>query len=117
MLVRYARDYHFEPPSALVAAGMSSAYRGHDGLRKAASDLLEAWERMEYTPIEIVDAGDPIVVLGHLQLRGGRSGVELDSRIGGVYWVKRGLIARERQFTDWDDALRSAGIPGDTGWE
>jgi hypothetical protein len=36
-----------------------------------------------------------------------------------VFWLERGLVARERGFFDWDEALRAAGIstkaPGDLG--
>ena len=39
------------------------------------------------------------------------SGIELDSRLGQVTWIERGLIVRERDFSDWDEALRVAGIP------
>jgi hypothetical protein len=28
-----------------------------------------------------------------------------------VVWAERGLVVREHDFTDWDEALRAAGIP------
>ncbi|MGH2838947.1 MAG: hypothetical protein ACRDJY_11465 [Thermoleophilaceae bacterium] len=37
-------------------------------------------------------------------------GDELDSRLGQVFWVERGLIVRERDFAEWDDALRLVGV-------
>jgi ketosteroid isomerase-like protein len=86
-------------------------YEAHAGLRELAADLLEAWERFEVTPCEIVDAGNPVVVLGQVHVRGRGSGLELDYRVGGAYWVERGLIVRQRDFADWDEALRAAGIP------
>jgi ketosteroid isomerase-like protein len=110
MLVRYAPDYHFEPQREMVTAGMRSVYRGHAGFREAAADLRDAWERADLTPLELFDAGDVFVVLGHFQPRGGGSGIELDSPFGGVYSVERGLVVRERLFFDWDEALRAAGI-------
>src|SRR5205823_5652340 len=34
MLVRFAPDYHFEPPREWLAAGMRSVYQGHAGVRE-----------------------------------------------------------------------------------
>ena len=110
-LVRFAPDYHFEPPREWLAAGMRSAYRGHAGLREWTADMREAWERIDHMPREVVDAGDVLVVLSQLRLRARGSGIVLDSHVGFVFWSERGLIVRERDFSDWDEALRVAGIP------
>jgi ketosteroid isomerase-like protein len=110
MLVRFARDCELEV-GPLVGVGMRSSYRGHAGVREVVADLSEAFERMELTPFEILDAGDRIVFLGHLHIRGGGSGVELDSPFAEVLWAERGLIVRDNTFFDWDAALRVAGIP------
>jgi ketosteroid isomerase-like protein len=114
MLVRYACDFRLEPPREWVAAGMRSAYRGHAGLREWAADMREAWERIDALPEEIVDAGNPVVVLGHFRLRARGSGIELDTPVGVVFWNERGLTVRQPTFTDWDEALRAAGIPAAT---
>jgi ketosteroid isomerase-like protein len=110
MLVRYAPDCHMEPFPELLAAGMRSSYHGA-GLRDLFADLHEAWDRMDLIPQEIVDAGDRTVFLGHFHLRARGSGIEFDTPIGSVLWAERGLIVRERDFGDWDEALRAAGIP------
>jgi hypothetical protein len=46
-----------------------------------------------------------------VRLRARVSGIELDSRLGQVTWIERGLIVRERDFSDWNEALRMVGIP------
>jgi ketosteroid isomerase-like protein len=107
-LVRFAPDYHYEPPREWLLPGMPREYRGHAGLRAWAADLHEAWEFVDHTPLEVVDAGDVIAFLCRVRLRGRTSALELDSRLGQVFWIERGLIARERDFSDWDEALRSA---------
>jgi hypothetical protein len=73
--------------------------------------MREAWERIEAIPQEIVDAGNPVVVLGHFRPRARGSGIELDTPVGVVFWVERGLTVHQPAFTDWDEALRAAGIP------
>jgi ketosteroid isomerase-like protein len=113
MVVRYAPDYEFEP--AFVGTGMRSVYRGHAGFREFAADLREAFEHFDLTPLEIVDAGDRVVFLGRIHTHARGSGVELDSPIGQVIWIERGLNVRDRGFLDWNEALRAAGIPVDLG--
>jgi hypothetical protein len=109
-LVRFAPDYHYDAPPEWLIAGMPSVYRGHAGLREWSADLREAWEFLDHTPLELVDAGDVIAFLCRIRLRARVSGIELDSRLGQVFWIERGLIARERDFSDWDEALRVVGI-------
>jgi ketosteroid isomerase-like protein len=104
-LVRFAPDYRYEPPREWLLPGMPELYHGHNGLRQWAADLQEAWEFLDHTPLEIVDGGDVLAFLCKIRLRARRSGIELDSRLGQVFWVKRGLIVHERDFGDWDEAL------------
>jgi hypothetical protein len=115
MLVRYAPDCDFEPFRELVAAGMRSSYHGHAGLREIAADLREAWEGMDLFPQEIVDAGNPFVVLGRFHPRARGSRIEFESAVGQVLWVERGLIVRDH-INNWDEALHVAGIPATAAW-
>jgi hypothetical protein len=110
-LVRFAPDFHYEPPSEWLIPGMPTAYRGHAGLREWEADLHEAWDFLDHTPLELIDAGRVLLFLCQIRLRGRVSGIELDSRLGQVFWLERGLIVRERDFADWDDALRELGLP------
>jgi len=110
-VVRFAPDYHYDAPPEWLIAGMPSVYRGHKGLREWSTELREAWEFVDHTPLEIVDAGDVIAFLCRIRLRARTSGIELDSRLGQVFWIERGLIARERDFTDRVlTALRVLGV-------
>jgi hypothetical protein len=113
MLVRYARDYQYETLSEFVAAGLRSSYAGHAGAREFTVDLSEAFDQMDLTPLEVLDAGDRFVVLGRFRARGRGSGVETDSPLGQAFWIERGLVVRDCLFLDWDAALRAAGIPTD----
>ena len=103
--VRFAADYHYDPPREWLIAGMPTEYHGHAGLRQWAADLHEAWEILDHTPLELVDAGDVLAFLCKIRLRARTSRIELDSRLGQVFWIQRGLIVRESDFGDWDEAL------------
>jgi ketosteroid isomerase-like protein len=109
-VVRFSRDWHYEPPHEWLIMGMPSVYRGHDGLRQWFADLREAWEFVDHTPLEVVDAGDMAAFLCKVRLRARTTGIELDWRLGQVFWFENGLIMRERDFADWDAALRLVGV-------
>lgn len=109
-LVRFAPEFHYDPPRAWLVAGMPTVYRGHAGLRQWARDLREAWDFLDHTPLEVVDAGHMVAFLCRIRLRGRTSGIELESRLGQVFWTSRGLIVRESDYSDWDDALGVIGV-------
>jgi len=89
---------------------MPDTYRGHAGLREWAADLREAWEFVDHTPLEVVDAGNVFAFLCKVRLRARSTGIELDSHLGQIFWLERGLIVRERDFANWDEALHVAGL-------
>jgi hypothetical protein len=109
-LLRFAPGYELKPLREFLSVGIRASYKGEAGVREWAADMGDAWEHMEMRPLEIVDAGNPIVGLGHVHLRARGSGVEFDYRFGAVFWTERGLIVRELHFSDWDEALSVAGI-------
>ena len=78
-LVRFSPDWHYTPPKEWLITGMPDEYRGHAGLRQWAADLREAWEFVDHTPLEVVDAGDVAAFLCKVRLRGRSTGIELDS--------------------------------------
>jgi hypothetical protein len=115
MLVRFAPNCQFESPSEYVSAGMRDSYSGHAGAREQAAELHDSWEQMDITPLELIDVGDRFVLLGRVHIRARGSGVELDSQLGVAYWIERGLVVRHSPFFDWEEAIRTAGIPHDGG--
>ena len=56
-------------------------------------------------------AGNVLAFLCQIRLRARASGIELDSRLGQVFWIERGLIVRESHFINLDETLRAAGLP------
>ena len=112
VLVRFAPDFEYQPPREWHAAGMRSVYRGRAGLREWTADMREAWEWIDNRPLEVIDAGHAVVFVNHVQLRARSSGLEFDSRYGFVVSIERGLVVREQDFSDPDEALRAVGVRG-----
>ena len=74
-------------------------------LRKGRISIIEYfWHEAE---------GDSLIVLGGSRLHGRGSGIELETEVAQLLRIERGLVARERDFFSWDDALRAAALdPG-----
>jgi hypothetical protein len=110
-LVRYAPDVVFEADASLQALGVPGSARGRAEMAHVVADLFDVWERVEYAPAAIVDLrSESLIVLGVNRIHGPRSGIELETEIAQLLTVRAGLVARERQFYRWDDALRAAGL-------
>jgi hypothetical protein len=65
---------------------------------------------MENRPVEVIDASNAFEFVNHVRLRARSSGVEFNSRFGFVISIERGLVVREQDLSDLDEALRVAGV-------
>jgi ketosteroid isomerase-like protein len=87
-------------------------YRGHDGLTRFWTELLEAWEFFEPRTIEVIDCGsdDVLITLDLVRARGKGSGIEMEAR-GAMFWTLReGKIVRVKMFQTRAEALEAAGL-------
>ena len=86
-------------------------YRGYDDARDWMRDIREQFETWEYTLDELREAGEAVLALGHVHLKGRGSGVVLEQ--DGA-WLARfaadGRVRRMQVFTDRDEALEAAGL-------
>ena len=95
-------------------AGVDTAgnYHGHDGVRAYWRRWLSAWEDVEATDVEFVDAGQTVVALIHHQrLRGRGSGIEVDAPPYALAFVFRdGKVVRWVLYPAHTEALEAAGL-------
>lgn len=85
-------------------------YRGHEGARAAMAEWLEPWDEFRMEPLEVIDAGDAVVVRYRQTGRGTGSGAETEMEITQVYTVRDGRISRLLEFASHDAALAAAGL-------
>jgi ketosteroid isomerase-like protein len=104
---------HFHPnvewdvtPSTMPAA---KVYRGHDGVEEFFRDWLGTWDDYRQETLEIIDAGDAVVVVFRQTGRGRSSGVEVDRLFYNVYELADGKVVRYRLFESREDALAAVG--------
>jgi ketosteroid isomerase-like protein len=94
-----------------VPPGLGRVARGHDELRAWLSEWLNAWESAEYEQEGLIDAGDKVVQLLRMRVRGRGSGIELEYGPYAQLWTLRdGMIVRMKLFADQAEALEAAGL-------
>lgn len=86
-------------------------YHGVDEVRRLVFAPLEAdwWASFSAPPVEFLDAGDAVVVLGRYRGVAKETGHLLDVPFAHVWYLRDGLCVRFRQFLDtagWNHALR-----------
>jgi ketosteroid isomerase-like protein len=97
--------------SAFEGPGIGGGvYRGIEAVRGFWREWFAAWEtlRFEY---ELVDAGDRVVMLLDLQLRGRSTGIPVS--FGKHAWVntfRDGLIVHGKFYMSHSEALEAAGL-------
>ena len=99
--------YEYRPSHALLPPDMDTVYRGHDGYRRFWRLWLDAFEDIRWDPEEIVDFGEKVLVAARQSARGSGSGVAVSEYVFQLYTLRRGLVARQEDFVDREEALRA----------
>jgi ketosteroid isomerase-like protein len=86
------------------------AYRGHAGVERWLRDWGDAWAEWSFEPEEFIDAGDTVIVVGHMHAKGMGSGVELDRQDALVYRFRDDKIVRTDYYNSKEQALEAAGV-------
>jgi ketosteroid isomerase-like protein len=85
-------------------------YRGHDGMRKYAEDLRDAWDMVRAEADDGVAVGDVVLFVGRIRYRGKGSGAEDATPAGWVLKFRDGKAISFRAFRDPERALEAAGL-------
>jgi ketosteroid isomerase-like protein len=84
-------------------------YEGYDGLRQFRRDAEEVWETLKISETELIEEGDHILVLTHVEAHGRGSGIQMDVQGAGIWTVANGRLQRYRLLSpgvvDREEAL------------
>jgi SnoaL-like domain len=89
---------------------LNQVYRGADAVRDFWREWFSAWETLQYD-YELIDAGERVVMLLDLKMRGRATGIELP--FGKFAWVstfKNGLAVHVKLYMSQAAALEAAGV-------
>ena len=86
-------------------------YVGRAGVRQMGSDMDEVWADFRMEVLELIDAGDRVVLVVHAVGRGKASGVEIEMPGAQVMTIRDGRIVRwVIGYADRHQALEAAGL-------
>jgi ketosteroid isomerase-like protein len=108
---------HYDPEVELhewPTAPGARAYRGIDGVRSALDNWFDVWEWMRVEVVELVDAGDRVLVTLDQRAKGKGSEVEVEIRSYNVYTFRDGKVLRMQLFTEREPALEAACMTSNT---
>jgi ketosteroid isomerase-like protein len=104
-------EVEWRPPAELPGA---TAYHGHDGVRQAIADMLDAFGDLRAEPERFIDADDRVIALYRWRGRGSTSGISVDAfdvPVGMIAAMSaKGLATDVRFFITWEKALETAGL-------
>jgi ketosteroid isomerase-like protein len=85
-------------------------YKGLDEIRNYLADMDETWDRYDRELEDLIDAGDAVVAVLRITAVSRATGLEVDERVGLVYWLRDGRIVRMVSFSRLEDAREAAGL-------
>ncbi len=88
----------------------SGTYKGIAGLRQNVADIDRAWERYDRELEDLIDAGDAVLAILRVNAVSRGTGIPLQQRVGFVYWLRDGRIARMVSFPTVEEALEAVGL-------
>lgn len=108
VLARMAEDVEWTTPPEDPEPG---TYRGHRGVERFWDQWAAAVGRLIFHPVEVIEAGEHVIVTARREGTGEHSGLNVSDRVTQVFTFRGdGLCAKVGEFYDPDDALRSVGI-------
>jgi ketosteroid isomerase-like protein len=95
-------------PKGTEGSGM--VFRGLEAIERAWHGVREAWEKYQLEVEDARMAGEALLVLGHIYLRGAESHVELDSPWSAVVRFRDGKVVSAWDWLDHAPALEAVGL-------
>jgi ketosteroid isomerase-like protein len=93
-------DDEMHEDALVVSAMLGGAQRGPDALRRWFSEIEEQFDEWVVIPDEVHDAGDRVVAVGKVRLRGRGSGVSFEAPVGWLFEIRDGKLSRLQTFVE-----------------
>jgi ketosteroid isomerase-like protein len=97
-------DFEWQEPAQAIHAG---THRGFQHIRERLEAQLEVFDEFTIEPEEFRAKSGRVAVSVRQRARGGMSGAEVEIRIGHLWTIRDGKIARLNVFAARDEALRA----------
>lgn len=94
----------------VVSRFRAEPYRGLEGIRLWTAEIDEHFEEWHIVVEDWRDAGEDVVGLGRIQLRGRSSSVQFDQPAGVIVEIRDAKLSRLRLFNSHKETLKAAGL-------
>jgi hypothetical protein len=94
----------------VVSRFRAEPYRGLEGIRLWTAEIDEHFEEWHIVVEDWRDAGEDVVGLGRIQLRGRSSSVQFDQPAGVIVEIRDGNLSRLRLFNSHKETLKAKGL-------
>jgi len=101
-------SYEYRPSRDLLPPDLEPVFRGREGYLQLWRYWREAFEDIRWDPEEMLDFGDKVVVTTRQSGHGSGSGVGVSKPVFQVFTLRRGLVIRQEDFLDREEALEAA---------
>jgi ketosteroid isomerase-like protein len=98
-------------PNVVMNPTNEGPFHGLDAMRDDFERWASAFEELEVSAEEFIDAGDRVLVTAYHRGRGRTSGVEVDGRFYEVYTLRDGKVVRVDEYVERAEALEAVGLP------
>jgi ketosteroid isomerase-like protein len=99
----------FDPNVVINPADERPSY-GLDAMRDDFERWASAFEELEVSAEEFIDAGDRVLVTAYHRGRGRTSGIEVDARFYEVCTLRDGKVVRVDEYVERAEALEAVGL-------
>ncbi len=103
----FDKSAEFLLPRNVIEGG---SYRGHDGLRRAFTDVFETWDDIRFAREATKDRDDLVVVLGRTTNVGKGEAPTIEYESAYLYKVCAGKIVYFRPYQSQLEALEAVGL-------
>ena len=100
-------DFELQTADRAVNRG---TYQGAEAARRFFEDLFEPFEEIVIEPEEFHERGDQIAVFLRVRLRPTGSSAFVENRIGHLWTMREGKVARLAVFPRREEALEAVGL-------
>jgi ketosteroid isomerase-like protein len=90
--------------------GVAAEYQGLDGLMDYLTNWYSQWDEYEFEPVEIVDAGEYVLVVLRERGRMERTGVEVEHEFSHSFVLRDGQLVEWRAYDGYAEALEAVGL-------
>jgi ketosteroid isomerase-like protein len=106
VLVGLAPDFEYRPSHGLMPPDLEPVFRGHEGYLKLWNYWRDAFGDIHWDPEELLDLGHVFLVTAQQKGSGSGSGVSVSHKVFQLFTLRDGLVLRQEDFVDLDEALR-----------